>query len=63
MKSYKIIKSNIHREGLCAARNIKQGEKIIQYLGKKITNKQADEDDKYGYNITYLFTFKRKIFN
>jgi len=23
MKAYKVIKSNIHRKGLCAARNIK----------------------------------------
>ena len=29
MKAYKIIKSNIHRKGLCAARNIKKGERII----------------------------------
>ena len=52
MKAYKIIKSNIHRKGLCAARNIKKGERIIEYKGKKITHKQADEDDKYGYDIT-----------
>ncbi|MAJ22265.1 MAG: SET domain-containing protein-lysine N-methyltransferase [Candidatus Pelagibacter sp. TMED64] len=60
MRPYKIIKSNIHQKGLCAARNIKQGEKIIQYVGKKITNKQAEKDDKYGYNITYLFTLNEK---
>ena len=60
MKAYKIIKSNIHREGLCAARKIKKGEKIIEYKGKKITHKQADEDDKYGYDITYLFTLNKK---
>ena len=52
MKTYKIIKSNIHRKGLCAARNIKKGERIIEYKGKKITHKQADEDTKYGYDIT-----------
>ena len=46
MKAYKIIKSNIHRKGLCAARKIKKGERIIEYKGKKITNKQADEDNK-----------------
>ena len=28
MKAYKVIKSNIHRKGLCASRNIKSGEKI-----------------------------------
>ena len=60
MKAYKVIKSNIHRKGLCAARNIKKGERIIEYLGKKITHKQADEDPKYGYDITYLFTLDKK---
>ena len=60
MKAYKIIKSNIHRKGLCAARNIKEGEKIIEYKGKKITHKQADLDPKYGYEITYLFTLNKK---
>ena len=60
MKAYKIIKSNIHRKGLCAARNIKKGERIIEYKGKKITHKQADEDTKYGYDITYLFTLNKK---
>jgi len=60
MKAYKVIKSNIHRKGLCAARNIKRGKRIIEYRGKKITHKQADEDTKYGYDITYLFTLDKK---
>ena len=30
MKTYKVIKSNIHRKGLCAARNIKKDEKIME---------------------------------
>ena len=60
MKAYKVIKSNIHRKGLCAARNIKGNERIIEYRGKKITHKQAEEDTKYGYDITYLFTLDKK---
>ena len=60
MEAYKVIKSDIHRKGLCATHNIKKGKRIIVYRGKKITHKQADEDTKYGYNITYLFTL---IFN
>ena len=60
MKAYRIIKSNIHHRGLCATRNIKRGERIIEYKGKKITHKQADEDSKYGYDITYLFTLDKK---
>ena len=60
MKTYKVIQSNIHRNGLCATRNIKRGKRIIEYRGKKITNKQADEDTKYGYDITHLFTLDKK---
>ena len=60
MKAYKVIKSNIHLKGLCATRNIKKGKRIIEYRGKKITHKQADEDTKYGYDITYLFTLDKK---
>ena len=60
MKPYKIIKSNIHHQGLCAARNIKIGEKIIEYVGKKITHKQAENNTKYGYDVTYLFRINKK---
>jgi hypothetical protein len=60
MAPYKVIQSNIHRNGLCATRNIKRGKRIIEYRGKKITHKQADEDTKYGYDITYLFTLDKK---
>ena len=60
MKAYKVIKSNIHRKGLCANLNIKKGKRVIEYKGKKITHKLADEDTKYGYDITYLFTLDTK---
>ena len=36
MEAYKVIKSNIHRKGLCASRNIKKGKRVIEYKGKKI---------------------------
>jgi len=45
MKLYKTKKSNIHRYGLSAAKNIKKGTKIIQYKGKKITNKESEENN------------------
>jgi len=60
MKLYKIKKSNIHRHGLSAAKDIKEGTKIIQYKGKKITNKESEENKKYRYDITYLFTLNKK---
>ena len=48
MKLYKIKKSKIDNKGrgLYAAKDIKEGTKIINYSGKIITNKQVDESDK-----------------
>ena len=48
MKLYRIKKSNIDNKGrgLYAARNIKEGTKIINYKGKLITKKQTEESDK-----------------
>ena len=60
MKLYKTKKSNIHRYGLSAAKDIKEGTKIIQYKGKKITDKESEENKKYRYNVTYLFTLNKK---
>ena len=63
MKLYKIKKSKIDNKGkgLYASKNIKEGSKIINYIGKIITNKQVDESDKYdnGKPI-YLFTLNKK---
>ena len=49
MKLYKIKKSDIDKKGkgLYASKNIKAGTKIIDYIGKIVTNKQIDESDKY----------------
>ena len=61
MKLYKIKKSNIDNKGrgLYASRDIKEGTKIIDYIGKIITNKEADESDKFdNKKPIYLFTFK-----
>ena len=60
MKLYKTKKSNIHRYGLSAAKDIKKGTKIIQNKGKKITNKESEENKKYRYDVTYLFTLNKK---
>lgn len=61
MKLYKNKKSNIHRHGLSAAINIKKGQKIIQYKGKKITLYKAETDPKYdnGKEI-YLFNLNKR---
>ncbi len=63
MKLYKIKKSKIDNKGrgLYALRNIKKGTKIIDYLGKIITNKKADDSDKYDNSKKiYLFNLNKK---
>ena len=63
MKLYKINKSVIDKKGrgLYATRDIKEGTKIIDYIGKLITKKQTEESDKYdnGKPI-YLFTINKR---
>ena len=49
MKLCKIKKSDIDKKGrgLYATRDIKEGTKIIDYVGKLVTKKQTEESDKY----------------
>ena len=64
MKSYIIKKSDIDKKGrgLYATKDIKEGTKIIDYLGKLITKKQTAESDKYDNSKPiYLFTIKKYI--
>ena len=44
MKLYKIKKSNIDKRGLCASKNISAGSRIIEYVGKIISNKEVDKN-------------------
>ena len=64
MKLYKIKKSSIDNKGrgLYASRDIKEGTKIIDYIGKIITNKEADESDKFdNKKKIYLFSLNKKF--
>ena len=56
MKLYKIKKSNIDKKGrgLYAANDIKEGTRIIDYVGKIITKKQTEESQKFDNAKTYL---------
>ena len=58
MKPYRIKKSDIDKKGrgLYATKDIKEGTKIIDYIGKLITKKQTEESDKYD-KQTYLFIY------
>ena len=63
MKLYKIKKSKIDNKGrgLYATKEIKEGTKIINYMGKIITNKQVDESDKFdNEKPIYLFTLNKR---
>ena len=60
-KLYKNKKSNIHKNGLCAATNIKRGQKIIQYKGKKVSLSKVETDPKYdNEKEIYLFNLNKR---
>ena len=61
MKLYKIKKSNIDKKGLYASKHIKPGTKIIEYIGKIITNKQVDDNPKFDNSKDiYLFDLNKR---
>ena len=63
MKLYQIKKSKIDNKGrgLYAAKDIKAGTKIIDYVGKIITNKEVDMSNKFdNKKPIYLFTLNKK---
>ena len=63
MKLYKIKKSGIDNKGkgLYATRDINEGTKIIDYVGKLITKKQTQDSDKYDDSKPiYLFTINKR---
>ncbi len=59
---YQIKKSQIDNKGrgLYATKDIKEGTKIINYIGKIITNKEVEKSDKYdNKKPIYLFTLNK----
>ena len=63
MKLYKIKKSKIDNKGrgLYASCDIKKGTKIINYIGKIITNREVEESNKFdNKKRIYLFTLNKK---
>ena len=61
MRPYKVRRSKIDNLGLYAAKNIKNGEKIIEYKGKIITTKEAEENPKYDNDkAIYLFNLNKR---
>ena len=61
MKLYKVKKSNIDKRGLYASKNIKPGEKVIDYVGKLITKKETEENPKFNNGkAIYLFNLNNR---
>ena len=63
MNLYRIKKSNIDRngKGLYATKDIKEGTKIIDYVGKIITKKKSDKSEKFDNSKPiYLFDLNNK---
>ena len=64
MKLYRIKKSNIDKNGrgLYATKDIKKGTRIIDYVGKIITKKQAEKSEKFDNSKPiYLFNLNNKL--
>ena len=61
MKLYKIKKSNIDKRGLYASKDIKEGTKIIEYVGKIISKKESEKNIKFdNEKDIYLFNLNNK---
>jgi SET domain-containing protein len=60
---YEIRDSPIQGRGVFAARRIRPGQRIIEYTGERISNKEADrryDDEKMRRHHTFLFTLDKK---
>ena len=61
MKPYRVRRSKIDNLGLYASKNIKKGSKVIEYKGKIITIKEAEENPKYDNDkAIYLFNLNKR---
>ena len=61
MKLYKIRKSNIDKRGLYASTDIKEGRKIIDYVGKIISKKESEKNSKFdNKKDIYLFNLNNR---
>ena len=60
---YVVRKSSIHGRGVFAARYIRKGTLIAEYIGERISNREADrryDDSRMKRHHTFLFTLDRK---
>jgi uncharacterized protein len=62
--AYEVRKSGVHGKGAFALRRIKKGERLVEYLGDRVTHEEADlryEDHDENDNHTFLFIVDKKI--
>lgn len=60
---FEIRRSRIQGRGAFATRRIRKGERIIEYAGERISNKEADkryDDTRMRRHHTYLFTLTQR---
>jgi SET domain-containing protein len=60
---YEIRQSEIQGRGVFAKRRIRAGQRIIEYAGERISNKEADrryDDEHMKRHHTFLFTLDKK---
>jgi SET domain-containing protein len=61
--AFRLRRSRVHGRGVFAARTIAKGERIIEYIGERISHEEADrrhEDKAIDDNHTFLFTIDAK---
>jgi SET domain-containing protein len=61
--AFEIRKSGVHGLGAFALRNIRKGERLIEYLGDRVTHAEADrryEDHDENDNHTFLFIVDKR---
>lgn len=59
-----VKESSIDRKGLFATQNIKKGELVIEYVGEKIDNEEADRRERINdeTGTTYIFVYEDGTF-
>jgi uncharacterized protein len=60
---YKVRRSKIHGSGVFAARRIRKGTRIIEYVGERVSHEEADrryEDKPADDNHTFLFIVDKR---
>ena len=60
--AYRVRRSRVHGQGVFATRRIRKGTRVVEYLGERISHKEADrryELKKENDNHTFLMATRR----